>query len=174
MADREGGQHQTGMTEVEKRTPWRRQRQRDQSHLRSLAMDINAYIGSASFNLPSLEQVTLAAFTFCNSIRVLAYLPQIRKAATDKHGADAISYTTWSLFLVAHISTVGYALVNRQDVTLAMCFGGNAICCVAILALAMHNKRRYLRRHRPAPSVRADGVRADGFSCEPVVASTGG
>jgi hypothetical protein len=119
-------------------------------------MTLEAYIGSASFNLPPLEQMTLAAFTLCNSIRVLAYLPQIRKAATDKHGAGAISYTTWSLFLIAHISTVGYALVNREDAALALCFGGNAICCVAILVLAMHNKRRYSRRHRSAPSLRAD------------------
>jgi hypothetical protein len=121
------------------------------------------------FCLPSPEQVTLGAFTFCNSIKVLAYLPQMRKAATDENGADAISYTTWGLFLIANLSAVGYALVNQADAALAMCFGSNAICCVAILILAMRNKRHYRRRHRPAPTHAADA-----FPCEPVVASAGG
>src|SRR5262245_563973 len=132
-------------------------------------MTLDMQLWPTGFGLPPFEQVTLAAFTFCNSIRVLAYLPQIRKAATDKNGADAISYTTWGLFLVAHLSTVGYALVNQKDPALAMCFGGNAICCVAILVLAMRNKHRYLRRHRPVPTRHADA-----FSCEPVVAGADG
>ena len=129
-------------------------------------MTLDLHLG---FGLPPLEQVTLAAFTFCNSIRVLAYLPQMRKAATDKNGADAISYTTWGLFLIAHLSTVAYALANQHDAALALCFGGNAICCVTILVLAMRNKRRYLRRHRTGPAPHADA-----FPCDPVVASAGG
>lgn len=122
-----------------------------------------------TLDIPPLEQITLAAFTFCNSIRVLAYLPQMRKAAIDKNGADAISYTTWGLFLIAHLSTVVYAFVNQKDTALALCFGGNAICCVAILLLAMRNKRHYLRRHRPVTDRRADA-----FPCEPIVANAGG
>ena len=39
----------------------------------------------------TLADITLLAFTACNSLRVLAYLPQIWKASTDKDGARAIS-----------------------------------------------------------------------------------
>jgi hypothetical protein len=46
----------------------------------------------------ALEDITLALFAVCNSIRVFAYVPQIRKAALDRNGASAISYTTWALF----------------------------------------------------------------------------
>ena len=31
-----------------------------------------------------LEEITLALFAACNSIRVVAYLPQLHKAATDR------------------------------------------------------------------------------------------
>lgn len=92
-----------------------------------------------------IEEITLALFAACNSIRVIAYLPQIYKVATDKNGASAISYTTWTLFLIAHLSTIAYALVNRADWWLAFCFVGNALCCAAILAFA------YLKRNHVPP-----------------------
>ena len=44
----------------------------------------------------------LAAFATLNSIRVLAYIPQLVKAARDSNGALAISYITWGLFAACH------------------------------------------------------------------------
>jgi len=96
----------------------------------------------------SLEEITLGAFAACNSLRIFAYVPQIRKAATDENGASAISYTTWILFLVAHLSTVAYAIVNRADWGLAACFATNAVCCLAIVAIAYCKRRRHVRRQR--------------------------
>jgi hypothetical protein len=93
----------------------------------------------------TLEEITLSAFAACNSLRVIAYIPQIRKAATDENGASAISYTTWILFLVAHLSTVAYAIINRSDWGLAVCFAGNAICCLIIVAIAYCKRRRHSR-----------------------------
>src|SRR5262245_57806958 len=97
----------------------------------------------------SLEEFTLALFVACNSIRIVAYVPQIITAAIDKNGASSISFTTWFLFLVAHLSTVAYALVNRSDWGLAACFASNAICCVAILGTAFCKRRRHARRLTP-------------------------
>ena len=94
-----------------------------------------------------LEEITLMLFAACNSLRIVAYIPQIRKAATDLNGASAISCTTWALFLIAHLSTVAYALVNRSDWSLAACFAGNAVCCVAILIIAFLNRRSHARRY---------------------------
>jgi uncharacterized protein with PQ loop repeat len=98
-----------------------------------------------------LEEITLALFAACNSVRVVAYLPQIHKAATDENGASSISFMTWSLFLVAHVSTVAYALINRSDWGLAACFAINAICCVAILAIAYWKRRRHTKRLTERP-----------------------
>jgi hypothetical protein len=95
-------------------------------------------------NVMQFDEITLALFATCNSIRVFAYIPQIRKAATDMNGASAISRTTWSLFLVAHVSTIGYALVNRSDLCLAVRFIGNALCCLAILLIAFWKGRRHV------------------------------
>lgn len=101
-----------------------------------------------------LEEITLALFAACNSVRIFAYVPQIHKAATDTNGASAISGTTWSLFLVAHLSTIAHALVNLSDWWLATCFAGNAACCVAILGIAYWKRRRHgLRKGETAAPV---------------------
>lgn len=65
------------------------------------------------------EDITLALFAICNSLRIFAYLPQIRAALIDHNGATAISYTTRGLFFLTNTAAVAYALVNRQDLRLA-------------------------------------------------------
>jgi hypothetical protein len=37
----------------------------------------------------TIADITFVAFTFCNSLRILAYIPQITKAITDQSGAEA-------------------------------------------------------------------------------------
>lgn len=93
-----------------------------------------------------LEDFTLVLFAACNGIRVFAYVPQIYKAATDPNGASAVSSATWGLFLLANLSTIAYALVNRADVWLAACFVGNALGCTAILAIAHWKSSRHTRK----------------------------
>jgi len=97
-----------------------------------------------------LDEITLALFAVCNSARVFAYIPQMVKAATDKNGAASISSMTWFLFLLAHLSTVAYALINRSDWGLAICFAINAACCAAIV-VTVYCKRRSHRRQLPRP-----------------------
>jgi hypothetical protein len=93
-----------------------------------------------------LEEITLALFAACNGLRVVAYFPQIYRAATDQNGASSISLMTWFLFLLANLSTAAYALVNRSDWGLGACFSVNALCCAAILILAGWKRRCYARR----------------------------
>jgi uncharacterized protein with PQ loop repeat len=110
----------------------------------------------------TLQEITLALFVMCNSIRIVAYVPQILKAATDKNGASAISLMTWLLFLVANLSTVAYALVNRADWGLATCFTGNALCSVAILGITYWKRRSYARRLHHADRPLKEVPRCDG------------
>ena len=91
----------------------------------------------------TIADITLAAFTLTNSLRVLAYLPQIARASRDRGGAEAISFGTWGLFLVSHASAMAYALVNKQDWTMASMFLFNAAGCVAILAIAAWKRSRH-------------------------------
>jgi hypothetical protein len=90
------------------------------------------------------QDITMISFATCNGIRVLAYLPQIHKAFTHRGGASAISRTTWGLFLIANVSTVAYAIVNRSDYWLASCFGLNAVCCAAILLATYSGRLRFI------------------------------
>jgi hypothetical protein len=87
--------------------------------------------------------ITLAVFTLCNSLRVVAYVPQITKAVRDRSGAEAISFGTWGLFLVSHASAMAYALVNKQDWTMASMFLCNAIGCGAVLLIAAWKRSRH-------------------------------
>ena len=91
----------------------------------------------------TLADITLAAFTLCNSLRVLAYVHQIARAASDESGAAAISLATWGLFLFSHVSATAYALVNKEDWTMALIFLGNAIGCTAIILIAVWKRSRY-------------------------------
>ena len=93
----------------------------------------------------AIADITLAVFTLCNSLRVVAYVPQITKAARDRSGAEAISFGTWGLFLVSHASAMAYALVNKEDWTMASMFLCNVAGCGAILAIAACSRSRYRR-----------------------------
>jgi uncharacterized protein with PQ loop repeat len=86
----------------------------------------------------------LIVFTACNTIRVFAYLPQIVKISHDTRGAAAISYTTWGLFGVSHLSTVAYAVLVVDDWRMAAVFAANAVCCAIIVGLTAW-KRSSLR-----------------------------
>jgi uncharacterized protein with PQ loop repeat len=77
----------------------------------------------------------LGVFTLCNTARVFAYLPQIIKIGRDTQGATAISYTTWALFGVSHLSTVVYAVLVVDDWRMAAVFAANTLCCLVILGL---------------------------------------
>lgn len=95
----------------------------------------------------SLSEATLLLFTVFNGARILAYIPQIRAAARDRTGSRAVSRTTWSLFFVANLSGVGYALVNVDDLRLALIFAGNAVCCLAIVLATMFARRRHQKSY---------------------------
>ena len=85
--------------------------------------------------------VVFSLFTFMNSIRIFAYVPQLLKVTEDKNGASAISYSTWTLFFLSHLTTVAFAIFYVGDLVMALIFAGNALACFAIL-LATFVKRR--------------------------------
>jgi uncharacterized protein with PQ loop repeat len=74
-------------------------------------------------------------FTALNAARVLAYLPQVVRIARDRHGAEAISCFTWSLFALSHFSTVAYALIALDDARMAAIFAANLAACLLVLGL---------------------------------------
>lgn len=117
------------------------------------------------------HDVALLLFTACNSVRVFAYLPQIASVARDRNGASAISFTTWGMFAVSHVSTVGYAHFVVDDQRMVLIFTANALCCTAVVLLTAH-KRGLVRLSAPfllrrairliTPTQSADrGARAD-------------
>jgi hypothetical protein len=96
----------------------------------------------------TLANLALAAFTLCNSARVLAYLPQIVRAARDCNRASAISLTTWNLFAASNFSTSVYAVVQLGDWTLAGVFALNTLFCLVIVGITAWKRLR--RESAPA------------------------
>ena len=90
--------------------------------------------------------VVFALFTSMNSIRIFAYLPQILCVARDNNGATAISYGTWVLFLLSHLTTIAYAMVYVGDPVMALIFCGNALACCAILVVTFIKRRVHATR----------------------------
>jgi uncharacterized protein with PQ loop repeat len=93
----------------------------------------------------TIADTTLVVFTFFNSLRFLAYVPQIAKVIKDRSGAEAISFGTWAMFLVSHASAMAYAIENQGDWTMASLFLGNALGCAAILLIAAWKRSRHRR-----------------------------
>lgn len=91
----------------------------------------------------TVADITLIAFTVCNTFRLVAYVPQIAKVAKDATGAEAVSFATWGLFLFANVSAVAYALVNKEDWTMAAMFLGNAAGCCAILLIGAWKRAQH-------------------------------
>jgi len=96
----------------------------------------------------TVADITLTVFTLFNSLRFLAYIPQIIKAINDESGAEAISFGTWGLFLASHASAMAYAIENQGDWKMASLFLSNATGCGAILSIAAWQRYRHRRRTR--------------------------
>ena len=94
-------------------------------------------------NHATLQAAILSLFALVNSVRVLAYIPQIVKTARDQNGASAISYTTWGLFFASHVTTIAYAVVCVGDPLMAVIFFGNALACLAIVAVTYMKRRNF-------------------------------
>lgn len=101
--------------------------------------------GHLSTTYPWLPFAVATSFSVANSIRIFAYLPQIYKAATDQNGATAISFTTWALFFLSHLTTIAYAIVQLADLVMALIFFGNAAACLTILLIAAFKRKHFLK-----------------------------
>lgn len=97
-----------------------------------------------------LAWYTFIAFTLFGSLRIFSYIPQMLRIASDKNGATAISYTTWTLWTGSNASTALYAAVNLQDTYLTAVSGINTACCIVVIVMTFA-KRRLLPTQPKAP-----------------------
>jgi hypothetical protein len=91
-------------------------------------------------------EIILAAFTVFNALQIVSYIPQIVCVVRDRHGASAIAYSTWIIWLAGSAATTAYALVNIWDIWLAAVNAVHTLCCLAILVLTAWKRARLRER----------------------------
>lgn len=104
------------------------------------------------------------AFAVFNVLRLASYFPQIAAVVRDRHGATAISFGYWSIWVGANASTAIYAWTKFHNASLAWISGLNALCCAIILGVAIY--KRALHGTSPsatfsAPSHAARAIEGD-------------
>jgi hypothetical protein len=89
--------------------------------------------------------VVALAFSAFNVLRIVFYIPQIVAVARDQYGAQAISFSCWTVWACANVSTGIYAWDRLGDDTLVLVTGLNAACCVAVLGLTAYKRATHAR-----------------------------
>jgi len=92
---------------------------------------------------PEMTTLLTATYALCNSVRIFFYVPQIMTIARERSGASAISLTSWLFWAFSHAVTAIYCYTVANDPLLGGMMWGNAIGCMAIVALTMLKRRRY-------------------------------
>jgi uncharacterized protein with PQ loop repeat len=84
----------------------------------------------------------VVSFLAVNTLRTLAYVPQIWAAVRHPESARGISILTWSYFAVAHLTGVAYSVVITHDANLVASFLGNFFACTLLVIVVAWQRRR--------------------------------
>jgi hypothetical protein len=83
------------------------------------------------------DDLPLIVFATCNTLRIVAYFPQMLRLVRCPAAAASFSHLTWALFAAANLSTAFYAGVVLGDAVLGVVNAFSALCCFTLIGLAL-------------------------------------
>ena len=78
-----------------------------------------------------------------NVLRLVLYLPHIRKILRDTNGSSAISYLIWRAWLAAVALTAVYSVSTLGAATIAWINAFNTLCCAIVIIHTGFNRRQF-------------------------------
>jgi hypothetical protein len=87
------------------------------------------------------SNLVVVVFLAVNTLRTLAYGPQIWAAVRHPEGARGISVITWSYFALSHLTGAAYSLVITHDANLVASFLGNFVACALLVGVVAWQRR---------------------------------
>jgi len=91
--------------------------------------------------------VTLA-YSVLGAVLVLFFIPQIIAVYKDRHGAMAISLSTWIVWTLYAVASVLYALLVVQELPFTLVSVGNLLGSATVLLLSAYKRWTYLHARR--------------------------
>jgi hypothetical protein len=85
----------------------------------------------------SSAELSLLVFAACNTLRVIAYLPQIAMLIRRPESAASFSHASWLLFSAANASTAAYAWLVLADSLVATFSALSTLCGALLIGLAL-------------------------------------
>jgi uncharacterized protein with PQ loop repeat len=95
-------------------------------------------------------------YVVTNSVRIIAYAPQIRAVLKARDGAQAVSITTWTFWTFAHLTAILYGWLVVHDGFFCAIFAGNLTCTAAVALIA--TRKRLDSRRASGACMRVDGA----------------
>jgi hypothetical protein len=88
------------------------------------------------------REVVVIVFLAVNTLRTLAYGPQIWAAVRHPESSRGISVITWGYFALSHLTGAAYSLLITRDANLVASFLGNFLACTLLIGVVAWQRRR--------------------------------
>ncbi len=87
-----------------------------------------------------MENVFVQIYPFVFMIGIAGYLPQICKLVRDRASADGMALSTWAIWTLTWMISLGYGITKLQDFMFCVVAGMNMAAHLAIIGIILYRR----------------------------------